>query len=376
MGRVFIDLRTAIVPNDQQIWSLFPGRNRRFLPHFIQNKCVFLDTPSIGLSLEALYDDVLLKHHIVMSQQWAAYLRNYDRKAPSRDPLVFPLSDGKSLSAAVGNVKTLFLRVKSGDIILVGRQSIYEPILIGEVDGPFNPDDLIDVPRCNGEQAPIRKVKWLETAAERRFLPQKLSRLLSNRKTVIHIDKKEFGQDVFKYAYGDYVSGENSRYIFNGPRYKNIATQAVPGIRLITYYASAFNACELGELDTFSNMDIDEAIDSYFEQDILYSFEIDFSSPGEYILHARRAALPLLVAALISATSGDLNYAQAAGASVVNSSAPPGADGCHPVEVDQKYKAVMSSINVDLFNKLCSLNKDAQDGVGLSVGVRKKHMKK
>lgn len=370
MDEVTIDLRTAIIPQGQQIWSVFPGSYRRFLPFFIEESCVFLDFPAINLTSAVLSKDKLLRQHIVMSQQWASYLRSHDKSPPSRDPMSFSLEDGESLNSAAGNVKTLFSRVKPRDLILVGRQSIYDPILIGEVQTPFNPDHLITIPKFEGEQTPYREVKWLPVKTERRFLPQKLSRLLSNRKAIIHIDKKEFGEDVYKYAYGDYVYGENSRYIFSGPKYRNVATQAVPGIDLITYFAAAYNAQEIGEIDRFAKLGIQEAISSYFEQDDLYSFELDFSSPGEYILHARKASLPLLVAALIAATAGDISYAQATEAHVFNSSSQKQPDDCPHVDVPEKYKAVMSAINVDRFNELCDLNKNAQDGVGLTVGVK------
>ncbi|BGE86910.1 MULTISPECIES: hypothetical protein [Methylosinus] len=373
---IVLDLNTAIIPQNQQIWSMFPGLNRIFLPTFIERGCVFLDTPAISLSYDALYDDRLLKQHIVMSQKWSDYLRGHTKRAPSRNPLYFSIEDGRSISSAAGNIKTLFLKVKPMDLILVGQKTIYDPILIGEVVGQFNPEESIAIPRCEGELGPLRRVRWLETATERRFMPQALSKLLSNRKAVINIDKSSFGQDVFKYAYGDYVFGENARYIFSGPKYRNIATQAVPGIELITYFAAAFNACEIGELEKFAAMSIDAAINSYFEQDILYSFEIDFSSPGEYILHARRAALPLLVAALIAATAGDLSFAQAAEAHIVNTAEmTAGQSGCE-IEVQQKYRAIMAAINVEQYNAACNLNKEAQDGVGLKVKVHKKHVKK
>src|SRR5262249_31536465 len=146
------------------------------------------------------------------------------------------------------------------------------------------------------------------------------------------------------------------------------------------YFAAAFNACEQGELEDFSRLSILQAIENYFEQDTLYSFEIAFSSPGEYILHAKRAALPLLVAVCISATSGDLDHDDARSAQIANSvpagaavpTAAPVVAGGECVEVQEKYRAIMNAINVDRFNQLCKLNKDAQQGVGLKVDVKQK----
>lgn len=218
-------------------------------------------------------------------------------------------------------------------------------------------------------------MNWLNTGLERRWLSQPLSKLLSNRRAVVKVEKNSFGEEVYRFAYGDYVSGTESRYIYKGPKYRNIATSAVPGIDLISYFCAAFNAVEEGELAKFSNLNVKEAIDNYFEQDVLYSFEIDFSSPGEYVLHAKRAVLPLVVAVLVSATSGTISLNDARSAEVTNSATASSTvaaatDEC--VEIQEKYRAIMNSINADRFNQLCKLNKEAQDGVGLKVDVKPK----
>jgi hypothetical protein len=130
-------------------------------------------------------------------------------------------------------------------------------------------------------------------------------------------------------------------------------------------------------LDQFASLDIQAAINDYFEQDVLYSFQIDFHSAGEYILHAKRAALPLLVATLVSATAGTISLNDARGAEVKNSAtvsttgAPSVVDAC-TLEIQEKYKAIMEAINADRFKQLCELNKEAQSGVGLKVRVKRR----
>jgi hypothetical protein len=110
-------------------------------------------------------------------------------------------------------------------------------------------------------------------------------------------------------------------------------------------------------------------------------FEIDFSSPGEYVLYAKRAALPLLVATLVSATAGTISLTEARAAEVQNSATAPVAiapatapDAC-TLEIQDKYKAIMTAMNADRFKALCKLNQDAQHGVGLRVRVKRKSKK-
>ena len=323
MADVLFDIATKIVTKDQQIWSLFPGIGRKFFGMFIEYSAIFLDTPGLRISSAVLQDDDLLRQHVAMSHAWIKYYYDSERDLPSNRPDDYPIIKNPSFNAAVGNVRNVFIHMKPGDLVLVGGHSLYDPILIGEISEPFDARKYVRYERYGNERIPLRAVNWLNTTLERRWLSQPLSKLLSNRRAVVTVEKNSFGEEVYRFAYGDYVSGAESRYIYKGPKYRNIATSAVPGIDLISYFCAAFNAAEEDELAKFSNLNIREAIDNYFEQDILYSFEIDFSSPGEYVLHAKRAVLPLLVAVLVSATSGTISLNDARSAEVTNSATAP-----------------------------------------------------
>jgi hypothetical protein len=76
-------------------------------------------------------------------------------------------------------------------------------------------------------------------------------------------------------------------------------------------------------LDDFSALTINDGIEKYFDEGILNSFEIDFKSPGEYILWAKRAAMAVTVALLVSVTSGDSTVTAARRAQLVNSETGP-----------------------------------------------------
>jgi hypothetical protein len=119
-----------------------------------------------------------------------------------------------------------------------------------------------------------------------------------------------------------------------------------------------------------------EGTEKYYDADMLASFEIDFSSPGEYTLYAGRVALAAVAALLVSATAGDISLPQAREATLVNSQgdltasqAPTG--GC-PLVIEEKYRDIMNSMSADRYNEVCQKNKKAQLGVGLSVGVKKR----
>lgn len=381
MAAIEFDIATKIVPPDQKIWAMFPGTARKFFGIFAQEDVVFLDMPGLTLSARILEDNKLLRQHVAMSEAWAEYHYSGGGKVPSRRPDDYPVKKNRSFNSLVGNVRHVFADMKRGDLVLVGASTQYDPVLVGEIaDSPFIPEKFVYFERYGRERIPARRVHWLRNNFERRHLSQGLSLLLSNRRAVITVPKTQFAEEVYQIAYGDYVAGEHSRYIYEGKKYKNIGLAILPGIKLISYFCAAFNACEIGEIEAFAALDIDGAIANYFEQDVLNSFEVDFRSPGEYVLRAKRAALPLFVAVLISASGSDISLTTARAAEVTNSAtstvvAPaPIQDEC-TLEVEEKYKAIMEALNTELFEKICELNKEAQQGVGLKVDVKQKKIK-
>jgi hypothetical protein len=144
-GQVTLDLATKIVEPTQNIWAIFPGLARRFFNEFQTQNVVFLDMPAIDLTLQALTDDSVLRQRVAMSRAWRAYLRGSESKIPSRMPSAYEILRDPSTGAAVGNVRSLFSRDKRGDLVLVGKYDIYEPVLIGEIQSDFQPLDTIKI---------------------------------------------------------------------------------------------------------------------------------------------------------------------------------------------------------------------------------------
>jgi hypothetical protein len=376
LPHIAFDLATKIIEPSQTIWAVFPGVGRKFLRQFAEERVIFLDTPALELTPAALTDDGLLRQHIAMSAAWAKFYQRDESDPPSRRPADYKVARSNSFGAMVGNVRNVFDRMQPGDLVLTGAQSLYDSILVGEVVGKFDPKLTVQYRTYGREKIPARRVQWLPVRRERRFLSQGLSQLLSNRKAVISIDQKAYGEEIYKFAYGDYVLGSGSRYVFPGPRYNNIARSLSPGIDLISYFVAAFHAVEIGELDKFAKLSIEKGSADYFEADDLISFTVDFSSPGEYILQSKRAAQALLVALPVAATSSTtLPYNDARAAEVTNSA---GSSRGNPtlvadpqlVVIQENFKSIMDAVGAAKYNQLCVINKECQDGVGLKTGVK------
>lgn len=379
---VKFNLATHIIPDTQSIWSVFPGQGKRYLRRFLDEKVIFLDMPGVALNATAIVNIDLLRRHVAMSNAILKWnIEGRSGSEPSRKIADYKVKKSKTESAALANVRGMFSAMKKGDLILFAGASVYDPVNIGEITADFTPTDVMSHPRYPREEIPFRSVRWIQTKVERRDLSQDLSLLLSNRRAIISIPKSLHGEEVYRIAYGDYVLGDNARYKFHGPDYANYAPTTVPGLNLISYFAAAFNAIEEDELEAFLNLSIDEAIKNYFEQDALYSFEIDFASPGGYILHAKKAVLPLFVAVMVAASGNPaFSLDELKSANITNSvniavpSAPSAGQQSVSsqcvLDIKEKYEAMMEVMGAKRWQELCKMNAEAKDGVGLRVNVK------
>ncbi|GAB3130416.1 hypothetical protein [Novispirillum itersonii] len=361
-----LDLATRIISEDHGVWAMFPGRGKKFLDSFRANSVVFLDVPGISLTPDVLADDELLKKHIGMARSVQSWHQNKKVDAePSRNPADYNPRQTRNLISALGNVRALFDTAEVGDLILVASRDMYEPILVGEIRTPFDPEDVINFHIYDQETIPVRRVRWLPIRVLRTTLSKDLSNLLSNQHAILTV-RKGLRAEIYNFSYNSYVYDGGGRYQFDGLRYSKNALATIPAIQLISYFVAAFHAQQIGELNQFNALSVCEAINNYFEQDTLNYFQMNFNSPGWFTLGAKIAALGLFVAAGVAAT-GALSYEEAKNANLSNSFAMP-QNACM-VTAEQSYRVIMDQMGAARYNELMCMNQDAQAGVGLATSV-------
>jgi hypothetical protein len=371
---IILDANVPILPSSNKLWAVFPGEDRQFYRYFVENSVVFLDLPGAQLNADVLESDDLLRRNLALARRISAW--HFDpenNNNPSRDIRVIDPLTGRSAVNQITNIRLMFKEMKVGDLVLFAGPSFYDKVWVGVIKSVFDPEDRIEIREYRGETIPFRKVKWLTTKIERRELPQVLSQLLSNRRAVIQIDKQIWGDFIYSFSYENFVSDTDSRYVFHGRTYRKNALEAVPPIRLISYFEAAYNSAEENQIQEFVALDIQHAIDNFFEQDLLNAFQVEFNSPGTIALAAKRAAMPILIALLVFVTSGDHTYAQAQNAQIVNKGAvdTPAARACM-LEVKEKYRAIMNQLGADRFNEIVCLNQEAKAGTGLETKVKER----
>jgi len=359
-----IDLRTKVIPPNARLWALFPGLARRYLRTFIEHSVVFLDTPGIALSVPVLADFTQLRRHVAMSEAIVEYHRGA-RRPPSRNPNTYELRGPRAVSTAA-YVRHLFVDVQVGDIIAVGGQ-MYDPVYYGEVITATDGRNTIRVPRYGDEDIPVRRVRWHPSIVERRYLSPDLSHLLSNRKALTELSKIRFGAEMFSSAYGNYIVDDESRYAISGDNYDNNAPSLIAPINVISYFIAAWNAIESEDLDNFFEKSLYEAAQQFYDNDLLKSLQVEFSSPGQFVIAAKRAALPLFVALCLQAAINGVSLDTARAAEVTNSTAP--ADPC-TVEVKEKYQYLMNGMQYDRWQQVCHEAQKAKQGINLNPRLR------
>ena len=106
-----------------------------------------------------------------MSWRIRDYLTGAKDNPASRTPNLYPIEAGdistkrgRRFNAEVGNVISLFTRLKHGDMVLSPSLGHYNPMLIGEVVGDWTPGDLIAIEYQRAgitEDVPFRRVRWI-----------------------------------------------------------------------------------------------------------------------------------------------------------------------------------------------------------------------
>ena len=289
---------------------MYAGVGRRFFDDFRQSNRVFLNLPGFNAVDSTFDSEEEIRRRLAMSDEINRYIRGSTQTPPSRNPANYSpypydnqSSDGRSFSAELGNIDRLFVDAKAGDLVLSPSSGHFEPFLVGEIVGPWSKGDDLAVERLLGEIVPARKVRWLNVALARRDFPVRVSKRLQNRHAITRLDD-DYYADVFDKVYPSYSWKQRSKLDLFGDGYTGKdPLQPFLAAKLLKYViASAFAFTE-GEMDDFQAMEIDDAINRFYDEDLIEELHQNFNSPGKFSVISRRAALASLVSAgLIVAT--------------------------------------------------------------------------
>ncbi|MBK1842426.1 hypothetical protein JHL17_34030 [Azospirillum sp. YIM B02556] len=365
---IVIDLDTPILNNNRKFFALHSGQYREFIDIFREHDIVFLDIPGFIPPDGSISDDEFLKERVVRSRLLAKWYRAREKEAyPTTDLTYYSdTRQGRSVSAAMGNVRRLYHEAKRGDFVIVPGDGLFADVLIGMFTDDPDFENTVIVENYKKELIPYRSVRWLSNPF-RTDITRELSEKLSRPRAITEISEEHLQAEILQLAFGNYVFGDSAKQYFAGESYDDRPYAPVPGLTLLSALLSSTNAVLNGQAEEIAELDVPELADHQLASEDVINFEINFASPGGFRVWVTNAVLALSLSALVSATGANISYAEALEAQITNSQA---ADDPCVVAVQESYRGVMEQLGIDRYNEMCRLNQNAQKSVGLKSGAK------
>jgi len=297
------------VSSEVNIWRVYPGTKHNFYKFFYGNYCVFLEVPGINMDLIELKSKKLIIEKLAMSKaiaKWHLTDHHLRGSYPSTDHNDYAFNiDMKSIGPSFANLERLYKTAKKGDIIIVPQGNAYgSKLLIGEICSEFRDHDLISHAIFGDNKIPYRQIRWINCKHYRRNLSSSLYQELSGRRAVKPISVEIFGQEIFRLAYGNFISDQGSQYELYGKKYKNDSMSLIPGINVINFALTVGAIIERGDLFLLEHLDYEELINHDIRLQGLENFEISFSSPGGFRIWHKNPRVLLSTLAVLSFIGG------------------------------------------------------------------------
>ncbi|MGX1499006.1 hypothetical protein ACSSV1_004057 [Labrenzia sp. MBR-25] len=368
---VIIDPAVRIIGDQNQIFVLHPGRNKRFARDFTDFSAVFLDIPGISFPKKPDKASEALQNQLRMSRRIRAW-RNAGAKkedAPSRKPDDYKISGSSKNSRFVNEVDDLYADAKAGDLVVVPGKGYGKTMLIGEFTNDFDPDFTVFPARYRGEKVPARRVNWLRIEASKTEFSARLIKLLQNRQAIIRISNTDDRHEVYERAYGDYIWEGTSGNLLRVTK-EDIDLHDLSGaVNLTNFFAAQYLALKAGKLEHFLSLDFHDAIEEYYDRSYFGGVQVEIHSPGFFGRTMRKAELAGYVSVMLALSATGIT-AQDAALSVVHNSSNTTVSICD-VELEKDVRETMEMYaNLNLWeNKICPARKRTQETVGLTTDV-------
>ena len=372
---IVIDPAARIIPENAQIFVLHPGRNKRFMQDFAEEKAVFLDLPGIEFAEPPLAKSEDAQRLLRMSRSIRTW-RNAGSKGegPSRDLSKYKAEGDKDNARFLYEVEELYTDAKSGDLIIVPGKGYGRTLLIGEFVNNFDPKFVVYPAREKGEKIPARRVRWLHAQASKTEFSSRLIKLFQNRQAIIRVTGVDDRHEVYERTYGDYVWGDTSGNLVRVTAQDSDLHDLAKAFDLTNYFAAQYLALKKGELETFLGLPMDEALDQYYDKAYFGGVGIEIHSPGFLARVTKIAAMASYISVMLALSAAGVS-AQDAATAVVANSANKVVSICD-IELEADIQETMRvHANMDLwFKKICPKSKAASDTVGLESDVDVKNV--
>lgn len=373
------DIATKFINEDHNVYVLHPGAAKKFYEYFLSLNAVFLDLPGIDLDFDLhKYSKNLLKE-VKKAKLISDWYVNDGRKhtRPKENSIQYDaIAKTRGHSQLIGNIITLYKKIKPGDVIVCPGDGYMSKILIGEITEEFSAKNTVLLKEYGDDYVPARSVKWLNTSIIKARCSERLRQSLGNRRAIRVISDEDVLREIYSYAYPSYVMPEEaSSYLYVNNAHTNLFSIG-KGIDIIEYFAAMYNAQSKGELDEFLGMNEASASEAYLPDSFLkIDAGISINSPGFiYLKRAAAKSLPLYISVMMTMTASGLDLDGAKASTLINSASTVSDDCQIDVEsrVNDTLKALerMKMAGSDRWQRLCEKRKKSQELLGLESPVK------
>ena len=368
---IVIDPAVRIIADDAQIFVLHPGRGKRFLQDFAEEKAVFLDLPGVAFVAPPLAKAKDVQRLLRMSREIRTW-RNAGGKGdgPSRDPVKY--KTGGDRARFLHEVEDLYADAKAGDLIIAPGHGYGRTLLIGEFANNFDANLVVYPAREKGEKFPARKVHWLDIQASKRDFSGRLIKLFQNRQAIIRITNPDDRHEVYERTYGDYVWKETSGNLVRVTAEESDLHDLAKAFDLTNYFAAQYLALRKGELQQFVALPMEDALEKYYDKSYFSGVGIEIHSPGFLSRVAKSAAMSSYISVMLALSAQGVS-AQDAASAIVSNSANKVVSICDVQLQSDIRDTMVVHANMGLwFSKICPKSQAASESVGLKsdVGVK------
>lgn len=369
---IVIDPEIRILPDEHKIFVLHPGDGKRFYADFIESGSVFLDIPGIILPTEIDIDNEDFRNTLRLAKRISIWHRSGRKKEdnPSREPSDYRVKN-PSVKAPrfVHEVNDLYSEAKSGDLIIVPGKGYNSTVYIGELDGPFDPDHLVNSRRYPGEKIPARKVRWLNSTMAKGQFNRRLIRLMQNRQAIIQVTKDKDKRELYEFAYGEYIWKETSGSFIRVSEEIIDVKDLTNAFDLTNYFASQYIALKKGELEKFLSLSFYDAIETYYDKKYFGGVSVEIHSPGYFGRPMKDVMLAGYISGMLALSGCGASAESAMNVSVQNSANPTQSVCDVQLEADIRESMEMHA-NFDLWEKvICPRREATKRDVGLKTGA-------
>ena len=270
------------------IWRVFPGQGIRQLNRMLDESKVYLEMPGLNLNHRSVTDIFNIRQHTRMARALYDYHNGESPNPPSRNPSTYSgeVSKDKTLTSQFGNVKNLFSKAKTGDLVVVTGAG--SDVSIGEISSDFDPTKTIQLNNrdLSYDTVQYREVRWLQKSVPRSKMPAELVKRIANRHAVSRMLRDKSAEYIFDFAYPSYFHNGLAKVSVFGPDYSGKKFRELNNtekfLQLLVWMSENNNSDIPLDLSEFNRMLLSDDYDTDPNEKL--RVELDFHSPGRILV--------------------------------------------------------------------------------------------